>query len=300
MSNQYPHGYPPQQPFPSQGPMQPQPGQYQGGMYPQQPFPGQAPMQPQPGQYQGGTYPQQPFPGQAPIQPQPGQYQGGMYPQQPFPGQGTAAPHGGTNTGRPVMNTNYATALNILKILTISGVIAYFVLSNFYDVGDIKLTWQSIASAVGTISMLICAVIIVVTAHRMNRAKRAGDRTNMRKPIVSLAVLSIPVLVVGTMSIIGSVQSVADTIEGTQTVTVKSCSYSELRTRSKRRGTSTSYRFDLTLTDGSKHTTHLSSAYDATGVYSTLYTACADKKGTSSLTLEVYRHSWIIVDARVE
>ena len=39
MSNQYPHGYPPQQPFPGQVPMQPQPGQYQGGMYPQQPFP---------------------------------------------------------------------------------------------------------------------------------------------------------------------------------------------------------------------------------------------------------------------
>ena len=277
MSNQYPHGYPPQQPFSGPGPMQPQPGQYQGGMYPQQPFPGQGPAAPQPGQYQGG-----------------------MYPQQPFPGQGPAAPHGGTNMGRPVMNTNYATALNVLKILTISGVIAYFVLSNFYDVGDIKLKWQSIASAVGTISMLICAVIIVVTAHRMNRAKRAGDRTNMRKPIVSLAVLSIPVLVVGTMSIIGSVQSVADTIEGTQTVTVKSCSYSELRTRSRRRGTSTSYRFDLTLTDGSKHTTRLGSAYDAAGVYSTLYEACADKKGASPLTLEVYRHSWIIVNARIE
>ena len=267
MSNQSPYSYPPQHPFPGQAPNQPPPGQYIG---------------------------------QAPTQPAPGQYMGGMYPQQPFPGQGPAAPHGGTNTGRPVMNTNYMTVLNVLKILTISGVIAYFVLSNFYDVGDIKLKWQSIASAVGTISMLICAVIIVVTAHRMNRAKRAGDRTNMRKPIVSLAVLSIPVLVVGTMSIIGSVQSVADTIEGTQTVTVKSCSYSELRTRSRRRGTSTSYRFDLTLTDGSKHTTRLGSAYDAAGVYSTLYEACADKKGASPLTLEVYRHSWIIVNARIE
>ena len=277
MSNQYPHGYPPQQPFPGQGPMQPQPGQYQGGTYPQQPFPSQAPTQPAPGQYMGGTYPQQPFPSQAPMQ-----------------------PHGLGNTGRPVMNTNYATALNVLKILTISGVVAYFVLSNFYDVGDIKLTWQSIASAVGTISMLICAVIIVMTALRMNRAKRAGDRTNMRQPIVWLVVLSIPVLIVGTMAVIGSVQSVADTIEGTQTVTVKSCSYSELRMRSRRRGTSTSYRFDLTLTDGSKHTTRLSTAYDATGVYNTLYTACADKKGASPLTLEVYRHSWIIVNARIE
>ena len=277
MSNQYPHGYPPQQPFPGQAPMQPQPGQYQGGMYPQQPFPGQAPMQPQPGQYQGGMYPQQLFPGQAPMQ-----------------------PRGLGNVGRPVMNTNYATVLNVLKFLTFSGVVAYFVLSNFYDVGDIKLTWQSIASAVGTISMLICAVIIVVTALRMNRAKRAGDRTNMRKPIVWLVVLSIPVLIVGTMAVIGSVQSVADTIEGTQTVTVKSCSYSELRTRSRRRGTSTSYRFDLTLTDGSKHTTRLSTAYDATGVYNTLYEACADKKGASPLTLEVYRHSWIIVNARIE
>ena len=277
MSNQYPHGYPPQQPFPGQAPMQPQPGQYQGGMYPQQPFPGQAPMQPQPGQYQGGMYPQQLFPGQAPMQ-----------------------PRGLGNVGRPVMNTNYATVLNVLKFLTFSGVVAYFVLSNFYDVGDIKLTWQSIASAVGTISMLICAVIIVMTALRMNRAKRAGDRTNMRQPIVWLVVLSIPVLIVGTMAVIGSVQSVADTIEGTQTVTVKSCSYSELRMRSRRRGTSTSYRFDLTLTDGSKHTTRLSTAYDATGVYNTLYTACADKKGASPLTLEVYRHSWIIVNARIE
>ena len=277
MSNQYPHGYPPQQPFPGQGPMQPQPGQYQGGTYPQQPFPSQAPTQPAPGQYMGGKYPQQPFPGQAPMQ-----------------------PRGLGNVGRPVMNTNYATVLNVLKFLTFSGVVAYFVLSNFYDVGDIKLTWQSIASAVGTISMLICAVIIVMTALRMNRAKRAGDRTNMRQPIVWLVVLSIPVLIVGTMAVIGSVQSVADTIEGTQTVTVKSCSYSELRMRSRRRGTSTSYRFDLTLTDGAKHTTRLSTAYDATGVYNTLYTACADKKGASPLTLEVYRHSWIIVNARIE
>ena len=290
MSNQYPYSYPPQHPFPGQAPNQPPPGQYPGAMNPQHPFPGQAPIQLPPGQYIG----------QAPTQPAPGQYRGGMYPQQPFPGQGPAAPHGGTNMGRPVTDTTYTTVLHVLNFLTFSGVVTYFVLGSFYDVGDIKLTWQSIASAVGTISMLICAVIIVVTALRMNRAKRAGDRTNMRKPIVWLAVLSIPVLVVGTMAVIGSVQSVADTIEGTKTVTVKSCSYSELRMRSRRGGTSTSYRFDLTLTDGSKHTTHLSSAYDATGVYSTLYTACADKKGTSSLTLEVYSHSWIIVDARVE
>ena len=258
MSNQYPHGYPPQRPFPGQAP------------------------------------------GQAPTPPPPGQYPGGMYPQRPFPGQGPGAPHGRNNMGRPVMNTNYTTALNALKILATIGVIAYFVLSNFYDMGDIKLQWQSIASAVGTISMLICAVIIVVTAHRMNRAKRAGDRTNMRKPIVSLVVTSIPVLIVGAMAIIGSVQSVADTIEGTETVTVKSCSYSEVRTRSRRSGTSTSYSFKLTLTDGSKHTTRLSGASKATSVYSALYEACADKKGTSSLKLEVYRNSWIIVDARVE
>ena len=292
MSNQYPYSYPPQHPFPGQAPTQPAPGQYMG----------QAPTQPAPGQYMGQA-PTQPAPGQymgqAPTQPAPGQYVGGMYPQQPFPGQGPAAPHGGTNMGRPVTNTDYETVLNVLKFLTFSGVVAYFVMSIIYDVGDIKLTWQSIASAVGTISMLTCAVIIVVTALRMNRAKRAGDRTNMRKPTVWLVVLSIPVLVVGTMAVIGSVQSVADTIEGTQTVTVKSCSYSELRMRSRRGGTSTSYSFDLTLTDGSKHTTSLSSSYDTTGIYSTLYTACADKKGTSSLTLEVYRHSWIIVDARV-
>ena len=251
-------------------------------------------------QYPHGYPPQQPFPGQAPMQPQPGQYQGGMYPQQPFPGQVPVQPQGLGNMGRPVMNTDYATVLNVLKFLTFSGVVAYFVLSNFYDVGDIKLTWQCIASAVGTISMLICAVIIVMTALRMNRAKRAGDRTNMRKPIVWLVVLSIPVLIVGTMAVIGSVQSVADTIEGTETVTVKSCSYSEVRTRSRRSGTSTSYSFKLTLTDGSKHTTRLSGASKATSVYSALYEACADKKGTSSLRLEVYRHSWIIVDARVE
>ena len=251
-------------------------------------------------QYPHGYPPQRPFPGQAPTQPPPGQYPGGMYPQRPFPGQGPGAPHGRNNMGRPVMNTNYTTALNALKILATIGVIAYFVLSNFYDMGDIKLQWQSIASAVGTISMLICAVIIVVTAHRMNRAKRSGDRTNMRKPIVSLVVTSIPVLIVGAMAIIGSVQSVADTIEGTETVTVKSCSYSEVRTRSRRSGTSTSYSFKLTLTDGSKHTTRLSGASKATSVYSALYEACADKKGTSSLTLEVYRHSWIIVDARAE
>lgn len=251
-------------------------------------------------QYPHGYPPQRPFPGQAPTQPPPGQYPGGMYPQRPFPGQGPGAPHGRNNMGRPVMNTNYTTALNALKVLATIGVIAYFVLSNFYDMGDIKLQWQSIASAVGTISMLICAVIIVVTAHRMNRAKRSGDRTNMRKPIVSLVVTSIPVLIVGAMAIIGSVQSVADTIEGTETVTVKSCSYSEVRTRSRRSGTSTSYSFKLTLTDGSKHTTRLSGASKATSVYSALYEACADKKGTSSLTLEVYRHSWIIVDARAE
>lgn len=47
MSNQYPHGYPQQHPFPGQAPAQPAPGQYMG----------QAPTQPAPGQYMGGMYP---------------------------------------------------------------------------------------------------------------------------------------------------------------------------------------------------------------------------------------------------
>ena len=62
--------------------------------------------------------------------------------------------------------------------------------------------------------------------------------------------------------------------------------------------------FTMTLTDGTLHTTTIetdqpTSIQTMGGTYEVLYQACNVQSGNASMTLDVYEHSWIIVDARV-
>lgn len=63
--------------------------------------------------------------------------------------------------------------------------------------------------------------------------------------------------------------------------------------------------FTMTLTDGTLHTTTIetdqpTSIQTMGGTYKVLYHACKVQSGNASMTLDVYEHSWIIVDARIE
>lgn len=61
----------------------------------------------------------------------------------------------------------------------------------------------------------------------------------------------------------------------------------------------------MTLTDGTKRATvirtdnagDIASRGGLTGV---LYEACASRSGSASMTMEVYPHTWSIVDARID
>ena len=105
------------------------------------------------------------------------------------------------------------------------------------------------------------------------------------------------------------VPAVLDVADGPHTVTVTSCSFEQYKTsRSRYRGgVSTVYenQFIMTFEDGSTHTQtvetdskdEIARQGDVTAV---LYEACASRSGSASMTMEVYPHTWSIVEAHID
>ncbi len=100
------------------------------------------------------------------------------------------------------------------------------------------------------------------------------------------------------------VPAAQDLVEGHHTVTVTSCTYEQGSHRRSRGRTVYDNYFTMTLTGGTLHTTTIetnqpTSIQTMGGTYEVLYQACKVQSGNASMTLDVYEHSWIIVDARL-
>ena len=105
-----------------------------------------------------------------------------------------------------------------------------------------------------------------------------------------------------------AIPRIRDAIDGPQTVTIISCRFEQDTHTEKqsRHGGATVYDnyFTMILADGTLHTTTIETNQPTTiqtmgGTYEVLYQACKVQSGNASMTLDVYEHSWIIVDARV-
>ena len=208
----------------------------------------------------------------------------------------------------PTQQKKRSLATTVLTVLAVLAVVIYAVVGGSYDFGTERLTWTAAASGLGLIVAIGCLVSIPRSYRELRRAKAAGDiaTSRMRVRALFFAIIILPLS--GYFSVTYGVPAAQDLVEGHHTVTVTSCTYEQgSHRRSRRRGggrTVYDNYFTMILTDGTLHTTTIetnqpTSIQTMGGTYEVLYQACKLQSGNASMTLDVYEHSWIIVDARL-
>ena len=253
----------------------------------------------------------------------PNQFNSQQAPGYPYPqyGQPYQAPAGAASYGyaqpdpspdeeaaAPTQQKKRSLATTILTILAVLAVVIYPVVEGSYDFGTERLVWTAAASGLGLIVATGFLVSIPRSFRELRRAKAAGDiaTSSMRVRALFFAIIILPLS--GYFSVTYGVPAAQDLVEGHHTVTVTSCTYEQgSHRRSRRRGggrTVYDNYFTMTLTDGTLHTTTIetnqpTSIQTMGGTYEVLYQACKVQSGNASMTLDVYEHSWIIVDARL-
>lgn len=246
------------------------------------------------------------------------QASGYQYPQygQPYQAPAGAASYGyaqpaplpGEEATAPTQRKKRSLATTILTILAVLALVIYAVVGGSYDFGTERLTWTAAASGIGLIVAIGCLVSIPRSFRELRRAKAVGDIATSRMRVRALFFTIIILPISGYFSATLGVPAAQDLVEGHHTVTVTSCTYEQgSHRRSRRRGggrTVYDNYFTMTLTDGTAHTTTIetdqrTSIQTMGGTYEVLYQACNVQSGNASMTLDVYEHSWIIVDARL-
>ena len=171
--------------------------------------------------------------------------------------------------------------------------------------------WKAQACGVGLV--LVAGLLIACAFAYLGvwRAKRDVDIEKYNQRSFGIVVLCITALFVGFQSISRGLPAFRDLKEGTTTVTVTSCSFEQMpRSNPGTRADRTPNNgwdntFTMTLADGTKRATVISTdnAGDIAsrgGLTGVLYEACARRSGSASMTMEVYPHTWSIVEARID
>lgn len=205
-----------------------------------------------------------------------------------------------------------ATAIGaVLMALVIAAISLFWFIGDHTDFGRERVVWKAQACGVGLV--LVAGLLIACAFAYLGvwRAKRNVDIEKYNQRSFGIVVLCVTALFVGFQSISRGLPAFRDLKEGTTTVTVTSCSFQQMpRSNSKTRtdrapDNGWDNYFTMTLADGSERLTVIKTATGEdiasrgrlTGV---LYEACASRSGSASMTMEVYPHTWSIVDARID
>ena len=230
-----------------------------------------------------------------------------FFPSSGFPGSGQAS----SFLGRiPRLSTR----ANLIAFVVIGffGTIAYAFasLGKYVHFGFWRLVWVAAWCTIGLIAAIACALLCTYLRRRGCRAQAGGNASSGKL----YAIVTIAVGVIGTVVVVVSgvygIAVIRDFVEGPHTMKVTSCQL----TQKEHYKSSDDYskvidyydnHFAMTLEDGTTRTLTLEteSSDDLAkegGVSQTIYETCKARSGATSLTVDVYSHSWIIVDARVK
>ena len=225
------------------------------------------------------------------------------------PRRASSPAQGPTRTG---VLKKIATAIGaVLVALVISAYGIFLVIGEHTDFGRERVVWYTQACGVG---LVIVAGLLIACAFAylgVWRAKRNVDIEKYNQRSFGMAALCVIALYVGFRSISQGLPAFRDLKEGTTTVTVTSCSFEQMpRSNPGTRGDRTpdngwDTTFTMTLADGTKRATVIETdnANDIAsrgGLTGVLYEACARRSGSASMTMEVYPHTWSIVEARID
>ena len=208
----------------------------------------------------------------------------------------------------PTQEKKRSLATTILTSLAVLAILIYAVVGGSFDFGPDRLTCTAAASGLAPIVAIGCLVSVPRSFRELRRAKAIGDMATSRMRVRALFFAIIILPLSGYFSVAYGVPAAQDLVEGHHTVTVTSGTYEQgSHRKSRRRGrgrTVYDNYFTMTLADGTLHTTTIetdqpTSIQTMGGTYEVLYQACKVQSGNASMTLDVYEHSWIIVDARL-
>ena len=324
MSNQYPSPNPSDPSYPGQVPPY-QGNPYQGGAYPGN-------------SYQGGAYPGNPYQQSAggpqmptsPM-PQPPSYQSSAYrspqaPAYPAPGafppaealSGPQMPASAPNGQQvPTAETPEEAArfkrkwvtYTVIFLIALVPLLFVIMIGNSFEFGEERLYWIVITSAVEFLFALGFFPFSAAVRRGIRQVTAQGRLEEAEKRRTGLYLSALIAVVVAGYALYNGVPAAMDVADGQQSVTVTSCSYEQHKTekRSRRHSSTTVYDnvFTFTLDDGTTHHTTLERYYaeDIThegGLPGVLYEACSRRSGSASLSMMVYRNTWIIVEARIK
>ena len=182
-------------------------------------------------------------------------------------------------------------------------------IGRYVHFGYWRLVWVAAWCVIGLVAAIACAILFAFLRRRKHRAEAEGKASSG----TLYAVVSIAVGVVGSVIIVVSgvygIAVIRDFAEGPRTMKITSCQLTQ-KAHYKPSDNHTEIidyydnHFTMTLEDGTTRTLTLEteSSDDLAkygGASQTIYETCKARSGATSLTVDVYSHSWIIVDARV-
>lgn len=225
------------------------------------------------------------------------------------PRRASSSAQGPTRTG---VLKKIATAIGALLVaLVISAYGIFLVIGEHTDFGRERVVWKAQACGVG---LVIVAGLLIACAFAylgVWRAKRDVDIERYNQRSFAIVALCVIALFVGFQSVSRGLPAFRDLKEGTTTVTVTSCSFEQMPRSNPMIGADRppdngwDNTFTMTLADGTKRATVIET-YNANdiasrgGLTGVLYEACASRSGSASMTMEVYPHTWSIVEARID
>ena len=205
-----------------------------------------------------------------------------------------------------------ATVIGVaLMALVIAAIAIFWVIGDHTDFGRDRVVWKVQACGVGLVLVAGLLIACAFTYLGVRRAKRDVDIERYNQRSFAIVVLCVTALFVGFQSISRGLPAFRDLKEGTTTVTVTSCSFEQMpRSKSGTRADRSPDNgwdnyFTMTLADGTKRLTVIETSYadeiaSRGGLTGVLYEACARRSGSASMTMEVYPHTWSIVEARID
>lgn len=215
------------------------------------------------------------------------------------------------STGASVLKKIATTIGAVLMALVIAAIATFWFIGDHTDFGRDRVVWKVQACCVG---LVIVAGLLIACAFAylgVWRAKRDVDIEKYNQRSFAIVALCVIALFVGFQSISRGLPAFHDLKEGTTTVTVTSCSFEQMprsnpKTRADRApDNGWDNDFTMTLADGTKRLTVITTATGEDiasrgGLTGVLYEACAQRSGSASMTMEVYPHTWSIVEARID
>jgi len=197
----------------------------------------------------------------------------------------------------------------VIFLIALVPLLFVIMIGNSFEFGEERLYWIVITSAVEFLFALGFFPFSAAVRRGIRQVTAQGKLEEAEKRRTGLYLSALIAVVVGGYALYNGVPAAMDVADGQQSVTVTSCSYEQHKTEKRRRSHSYTTVYDnvftFTLDDGTTHHTTLERyrAEDIThegGLLGILYEACSRRSGSASLSMMVYRNTWIIIEARIK